>query len=88
MTALDRIYNNLNAGYQYGEYLANVRYPMFTPCLSVSENGAYIRWRHYGESANENTKKDLNWIIETIFKTTTEEFEREKLIRYRGLERE
>lgn len=88
MTALERIYKNLNAGYQYGDYLHNVRYPMFTPCLSVSENGEYIRWRHYGESANKNTKQNLNWIIETIFKTTPEEFEKAKLIKYRGLEHE
>lgn len=85
MTALERIYKNLNAGYQYGDYLVNVRYPMFTPCLSVSENGVYIRWRHYGSSANDNTKRDLQWIIETIFKTTPEEFEKAKLIKYRGI---
>jgi hypothetical protein len=85
MTALDRIFKNLNAGYQYGEYLVNVRYPMFTPCLSVSENGEYIRWRHYGSSANENTKQALQWLIETIFKTTPEEFEKSKLIKYGGI---
>lgn len=85
MTALERIYKNLNAGYQYGDYLVNVRYPMFTPCLSVSENSVYIRWSHYGSSANENTKADLQWIIEMIFKTTPEEFEKAKLIKYRGI---
>lgn len=88
MTALDRIFKNLNAGYQYGEFLHNVRYPMFTPCLSISENGVYIRWRHFGGSANMNTKKELAWIITEIFRTTPEEFEKAKLIKYRGLERE
>ncbi len=85
MGAIDRIFENINAGYQYGEYACNVRFPMFSPCLSVSENGKYIRWRHYGESANRNTKTDLYWIITEIFKVTPDEFEKTKLIKYAGV---
>lgn len=84
MTAIDRIYSNLQQGYQYGDYLHNVRFPMFSPCLSVSLYGDYICWRHFGESANRNTKKDLHWIITEIFRTTPEEFEKGHLLRYRG----
>ena len=36
--------------------------------ICVSPDGKYIRWRHYGESANENTNRDLRWLLETIFK--------------------
>jgi hypothetical protein len=85
MTALDRIFKNLNAGYQYGDYIVNVRFPYFHTCLSISENREFIRWTHYGSSANENTKRDLQWIIEMIFKTTPGEFEKSKLIKYGGV---
>lgn len=84
MNAIDRIYQNINHGYQYGRYIHNVKYPYFHTCLSVSENGDFIRWTHYGSSANENTKQALQWIIETIFETTPEKFEINCLIKYRG----
>ena len=84
MHAIDRIYENINQGYCYGRYIYNVRFPYFKTCLSVSENGEFIRWIHYGSSANKNTKQELQWIIETIFKTTPDEFEKNHLIEYRG----
>lgn len=84
MNAIDRIYQNINRGYRYGRFVYNVRFPYFHTCLSVSENGEFIRWTHYGSSANENTKQALQWIIETIFKTTPGEFEKMHLIQYRG----
>jgi len=84
MQAIDRIYENINRGYCYGYFILNVRFPFFQTCLSVSENGEFIRWTNYGSSANENTKQALQWIIETIFKTTPGEFEKAKLIKYRG----
>ncbi len=84
MNAIDRIYENINRGYCYGRYIYNVRFPYFHTCLSVSENGEFIRWTNYGSSANENTKQALQWIIETIFKTTPGEFENKYLMEYRG----
>ena len=30
-------------------------------------NNKYIFWRHYGQSANKNTLKDLRWILKVIF---------------------
>lgn len=68
------IYENINSGKEYGYMINNVTYPYFNTVLYVSENNKYIRWQHYGSSANKNTIKDLQWIIETIFKTTPEEF--------------
>ena len=84
MNALNRIYENINRGYCYGYFVSNVRYPYFDTCLSVSENGEFIRWTHYGSSANKNTKQALQWIIETIFKTTADEFEKKYLMEYKG----
>lgn len=68
------IYENINSGKVYGYMFTNCRYPFFDTVLSVSENNKYIRWQHYGSSANKNTIKELQWLIETIFKTTPEEF--------------
>ena len=84
MNAIDRIYENINRGYGYGRFVHNVRFPYFHTCLSVSENGEFIRWEHFGSSANKNTKKELQWIIETIFETTPGEFEKKYLMEYRG----
>lgn len=71
---LKTIYKNINAGKEYGYMFNNVTYPFFNTVLSVSENNKYIRWQHFGSSANRNTIDDLQWIIETIFETTPEEF--------------
>ena len=84
MQAIDRIYENINKGYQYGKFIHNVKYPYFHTCLSVSENGEFIRWTHFGSSANRNTKQALQWIIETIFTTTADEFEHKYLLKYKG----
>lgn len=84
MQAIDRIFENINQGYQYGRYVHNVRYPYFHACLSVSENGEFIRWTHFGSSANKNTKQDLQWIIEAIFHMTPGQFEQKHLLKYIG----
>ena len=35
--------------------------------IIVSDDGKYICWRHFGESANKNTDEELRWILENIF---------------------
>ena len=73
--ALDRIYNNIQAGKMYGEYRLNVKYPFFGEALYKIDS-EFIGYTHYGSSATKNTKEWLNWIIAAIFKTTPEEFEK------------
>lgn len=75
MTAIERIYNNLQIGAKYGKYIKNVRFPYFDCTLSLNPSKTFIRWRHYGESANKNTIEDLEWIISCIFKMNPDEFE-------------
>ena len=40
----------------------------------LSADNMYIRWRHYGESANKTSVTNLKWILTEIFKMTPEEF--------------
>ena len=35
--------------------------------ITVSPDFKWIRWNHYGSSANENTDRDLRWMLENIF---------------------
>ena len=71
--ALDRIYNDLQAGKTYGKDFLNVRYPFFDTCLFLTSRGN-IGYRHYGESAVKNTKKALAWTITVIFKLSPVDF--------------
>ena len=73
---LEKLYEMLNNGETFGEILPHrLGGTFFWDVLSVSPVGKkYIRWRHYGSSANKNTKKDLAWILREIFKMTPEEF--------------
>ena len=70
---LDKIYNNLQQDKVYGRMVTNVRYPYFDTVLYKTITG-FIGWHNFGSSANKNTKEDLKWIIETIFKCTPKEF--------------
>ena len=72
--AIDIIYQNLKNGQIYADYLENVRFPMFYAVLSYDSMKRLFRWRHFGSSANKATKKELEWIITEIFKTTPENF--------------
>jgi hypothetical protein len=76
VSALEKIYEMLQNGESFGEVLPHrLGGTFFWDVLSVSPVGKkYIRWRHYGSSANKNTKKDLAWILSEIFKMTPEEF--------------
>lgn len=49
------VYCGIHNGYGFGE-------------IWISEDRKYIRWSNYGQSANENTDRDLRWLLETIFK--------------------
>lgn len=66
------IYENLNSGKIYGYMFTNCRYPFFDTVLYA--NDQYIYWSNYGSSATKNKIEKLQWLIETIFKTTPEEF--------------
>lgn len=73
--ALREIYDNLNAGYFYGDWR---RYPSgeryFRMMLWTSDDDKYIYWENYGRSAHRNKISELKWIIENIFDTTAEQF--------------
>ena len=77
--AINRIYDNLQAGAIYGEYVLTMRFPYFSEALFKTIYGN-IGWSHYGSSANKNTINQLAWIIEVIFKTTPEQFEQKYTI--------
>ena len=72
MTALKEIDNNINNGKKYGYMMKNVKYPFFDTVLSA--NKQYIYWQRFGSSANKNTVKDLEWILENIFELSPEKF--------------
>lgn len=80
-TALNIIYNSLMKGTKYGkfsywDYYNNkpLLYPGFDMVIYKDPVHNLFHWSHYGSSANKATKKDLKWIITTIFKTTPEKF--------------
>lgn len=70
---INEIYSNLQNKKVYGRMFTNVKYPFFDIVL-YKTLGNYIGWHSYGSSANKNTKEDLKWIIETIFRLTPKEF--------------
>ena len=65
--ALNIIYKHLKAGHKFGKWIDNVRYPYFEVNLVMSLDGKYWRWQKYGSSANRANKKELKWVIETVF---------------------
>ena len=74
---LDEIYDNLKSGYRYGKVRKDMRYPYFENNLYhfESRNGKELfGWNHFGSSAEKATKKDLKWILETIFGQSAKEF--------------
>lgn len=81
MNSIDRIFENLQQGYHYGYFMTNARFPMFSTVMCLSPDGKYIRWQHFGSSANSATKNDLQWIIETIFNLSPETFEKNYLMK-------
>ena len=77
---LNEIYNNLQKGKVYGEYIQNRltnKRDLFWSTLYIvlGNNGQkYICWRNYGSSCNKNTKKDLQWVLTNIFQMKPSEF--------------
>lgn len=74
MKALETIFNNINNGKVYGNMFTKCKYPFFNINLCLGNNPKYIYWCNFGSSHNNNNLRDLQWIIETIFKTTPEKF--------------
>lgn len=79
--ALNTIFLDINNGFYYGndiifDHYHNkpFNYPYFDCVLSLSPDYKYIRWNHYGSSANKNNIKELFWIITTIFEMSPVEF--------------
>lgn len=76
MTALDRIYRNINSGMKYAKWFDHgVRYPFWD--IALSADSEYIYWRHYGSSAVRNCIEGLKWTITVVYGLTPEQFESE-----------
>lgn len=75
--ALMRIYDNLQRGCKYGKMETNCRWPVFHTNMCLNTTGDYIRYNNFGSSAIKNAPAELLWVIDIIFRTTPEEFEKE-----------
>lgn len=64
-TEIAQIRANLNNGFIY----CGIRNGNGVGMISASSDGKYILWRCAGESANDNTDRDLRWLLETIFES-------------------
>lgn len=72
MDALHMIMDALKSGKTYGKTEHGRMGDYFW--WQLYKSGEFIYWRHFGQSANRCTLKDLAWIIENIFDTTPEKF--------------
>ena len=72
MDALHTIMNDLKSGKTYGKTEHGRMCNYFW--WELYKSGDLIYWRHFGQSANRCTLKDLEWIIRVIFRTTPEKF--------------
>ena len=75
--AINEIYSNLDNDMIYATWHEDYRFPMYWGVLKkdLSRSGKPIlAWNNYGSSAEDFTRQDLKWLIETIFKTTPEQF--------------
>jgi len=73
--ALRELFENLKNGAVYGHKVNNVRYPFFWENLGIHDG--YIKWNHYGASAESVSMNDLAFVVFTIFKTTPRAFMQE-----------
>lgn len=71
----------LQGGLKFG-YVSTMRDGTKDINTVLSADEHYIRWHHYGSSANQATAKDMKWVIETIFKTDLANFIREYIHYY------
>lgn len=74
MTTLETIYKNINSGATYGQNVRGCAGNVYYAALSVSDDGRYINYRHYGSSAVANTPEELLGLLDTIYHKTPEEF--------------
>lgn len=70
--ALRELFEDLKTGAVYGHQVNNVSYPFFWENIGI--HSGYIKWNHYGASANAVSMNDLAFVVFTIFKTTPREF--------------
>lgn len=72
-----QLYNGLNNGKRYvlrrdleskQKLFDSGELRFFVPTANLYMANGYIGWRHYGSSANKNTLKELQWVIDVIFK--------------------
>lgn len=73
--ALRELFDNLKNGAVYGHQVNNVAYPFFWENVGIHDG--YIKWNHYGASANDVSMNDLAFVVFTIFKTTPRAFMQE-----------
>ena len=70
--ALRELFEDLKSGAVYGHQVNNVRYPFFWENIGI--HAGWIKWNHYGASANAVSMHDLAFVVFDIFKTTPREF--------------
>ena len=70
--ALRELFDSLKAGAVYGHQVNNVPCPFFWENIGI--HAGWIKWNHYGASANRVTMHDLAFVVFVIFKTTPREF--------------
>ena len=63
--ALRELFEDLKNGAVYGHQVNNVTYPFFWENIGI--HGGYIKWNHYGASANSVSMNDLAFVVFTIF---------------------
>lgn len=73
--ALRELFDSLKAGDIYGHQVNNVPCPFFWENIGI--HAGWIKWNHYGASANRVTMHDLAFVVFDIFKTTPREFMQE-----------
>jgi len=73
--ALRELFEDLKSGAVYGHQVNNVTYPFFWENIGIHDG--YIKWNHYGASANDVSMNGLAFVVFTIFKTTPRAFMRE-----------
>ena len=62
-TEIAEIRANLNNGMVY----CGIRNGSGVGQIAVSQDGRFIHWIYFGQSANKNTDGQLRWLLETIF---------------------
>ena len=73
--ALRELFENLKSGAVYGHLVTNVACPFFWENLGIHDG--YIKWNHYGASANEVSMNGLAFVVFAIFRTTPRAFMQE-----------